>query len=64
MRGIFNLLIGIFAIYNIGIHVTKYMGSARRLFGFEVNEYLYLLFWAVIGILCFKQFYDQMKARR
>jgi len=64
MKGIFNLLIGLYAAFILGRHVFNNLGGQERLFGFEINGYLYLLFWGWIALSCIGLFIKQNKGNR
>jgi len=56
MKGIVNILVGIYAIYKIASHFMNTPGENAYLFGFEVNQLVYAAFWGFIAFMCLADF--------
>lgn len=61
MRNIINLAVAALAIVNMAYHLINARGTNGRLFGFEVNEYLYLAFWGLVAVSCLFAVYKSRK---
>jgi hypothetical protein len=58
-----NLLLGLYGLSNIIYHFVKYPGQNERIFGFEVPEYGYVIFWGILSALLFRAFAKEWKQR-
>lgn len=57
MKGILNLILGIFALVNVGYHLYAKSGMSGRFFGIEVSSPIYCLIWSALGIYFLYSFY-------
>ncbi len=60
MKGILNLLLGIFAIGNVGYNLYR-GGVAGSFFGFVVSSPVYCLIWSALAIYFLSAFYRMNK---
>jgi len=60
MNKIASILIGIIAIGNVIYSFWKYSDSTK-FFGFEVNVWIYRIFWSIIAI---NMFYDKFNKKK
>lgn len=57
MRGIWNLIIGLLALSNVIYKLIRCIDCRERIFGIEMNGYLYLAIWSILGIYILYRFY-------
>jgi len=60
-RAIINLVIGIFALYNVGYKLMNCPLCPDRFFGFEIPGIVYLAIWVFFAVSCFVAFNKQRK---
>ncbi|QTD38427.1 hypothetical protein JL193_03780 [Polaribacter batillariae] len=62
MKNISQLIIGVIGIIEI-IYYCFYNQTEKTVFGYEVNSFLFILFWATVTIFAFYFFFKKNKKR-